>query len=51
MAGRVENASSVRRRDWSEEDKRRFVAETYGPGMSVSAAAQRHDLSPGLRPG
>ena len=49
MAERVEIVSGVRRRrDWSDEDKLRFVAETYGPGTSVSAVARRHDLSPGL---
>ena len=36
-----------RRRRWSEEDKRRIVAETFEPGASVSAVAKRHGLYPG----
>lgn len=35
MAERVEIVSGVRRRrEWSDEDKLRFVAETYGPETS-----------------
>jgi transposase len=37
---------SGRRRDWSEEEKARIVAESYEPGASVSAVARRHALSP-----
>ena len=48
MAERVEIVGERRRRGWSDEDKLRFVAETYEPGASVSAVARRHDLSPGL---
>lgn len=49
MAERVEIISGERRRrEWSDEDKLRFVAETYEPGASVSEVARRHDLSPGL---
>ncbi|OWV64191.1 insertion sequence protein [Rhizobium sp. R339] len=36
-----------RRRDWSDEEKDRIVAESYGGEMSVSAVARRHGLSPG----
>jgi transposase len=34
-----------RRRLWSEEEKRRIVAETLAPGASVSIVARRHDLN------
>jgi transposase len=37
---------SGRRRDWSEEEKGRIVAESYEPGASVSGVARRHALSP-----
>ena len=36
-----------RRRDWSDEEKDRIVAESYSGEMSVSAVARRHGLSPG----
>lgn len=36
-----------RRRRWSDEDKRRIVAETFGPDASVNAVAKRHGLHPG----
>ncbi len=36
-----------RRRRWSDEDKRRIVAETFGPDASVSSVAKRHGLHPG----
>jgi len=35
-----------RRRDWSDDDKARIVAESYAPGASVSEVARRHALSP-----
>ena len=35
-----------RRRDWSDDDKARIVAESYEPGATVSAIARRHALSP-----
>ena len=40
-----------RRRRWSEARKRRIVAESYQPGVSVSVVARRHDVNakPGLR--
>ncbi len=34
-----------RRRLWSDEEKRRIVAETLEPGASVSTVARRHDLN------
>jgi len=36
-----------RRRRWSDEEKRRIVAETLGPDASVNAVAKRHGLHPG----
>jgi transposase len=36
-----------RRRDWSEEEKDRILAESYRGEMSVSAVARRHGLTPG----
>jgi len=36
----------VRRRRWSDESKRRIVAESYVPGAAVSEVAHRHGLSP-----
>ncbi|WP_027488857.1 IS66-like element accessory protein TnpA [Allorhizobium undicola] len=38
---------ACRRRDWSDEEKDRIVAESYSGEMSVSAVARRHGLSPG----
>jgi transposase len=34
------------RRRWSEEDKRRLVAETFGPGGTVHGVARRSGVSP-----
>jgi transposase len=49
MAERIEVVTGVRRRrNWSDEEKLRFVAQTYEPGMTVSEVARRNDLSPGL---
>jgi transposase len=36
------------RRRWSEEEKRRMVAEAEAPGASVSMVARRHDLNANL---
>ncbi len=33
------------RRSWSDEEKRRIVAECQGPGTSVSEVARRHDVN------
>ncbi|MYF85249.1 MAG: transposase, partial [Rhodospirillaceae bacterium] len=37
-----------RRRRWSEARKRRIVAESNQPGVSVSVVARRHDLNANL---
>lgn len=37
-----------RRRSYSLEDKRRIVAESYGPGTSVSQVARRNDINTNL---
>ncbi len=34
------------RRRWSEEDKRRLVAETLAPGQTVHGVARRRGVSP-----
>ena len=36
------------RRRWSEAEKRRIVAESYQPGVSVSVAARRNDVNANL---
>ena len=36
------------RRRWSEEEKRRIVAEAEAPGASVSVVARRHDVNANL---
>ena len=33
------------RRRWSEAEKRRVVAESYQPGVSVSLVARRNDVN------
>jgi transposase len=35
-----------RRREWSTEEKKRIVAESYQSGETVSAVARRHALTP-----
>ncbi len=45
--GRVDVHVGVgRRRRWSDEVKRRVVAESYAPGAVVSEVARPHDMSP-----
>lgn len=44
--GRLELFTGAgRRRTWSDEDKAAIVAESDGPGTSISAVARRHGLS------
>jgi transposase len=42
---RVEIFRGQPRRRWSEEDKRRLVAETLMPGETVRAVARRHGVN------
>jgi transposase len=42
---RVEIFRGQARRRWSEEDKRRLVAETLMPGTTVRAVARRHGVN------
>src|SRR5687768_398803 len=42
----VEISRGQVRRRWSEEDKRRLVAETIGLGATVHGVARRHGVSP-----
>jgi transposase len=37
---------SKRRRQWSEEDKGRIVAESFEKGLKASDVARRYDISP-----
>ena len=37
-----------RRRRWLAEDKARITAESFAPGVNVSAVARRHGVSIGL---
>ena len=39
--GRVEIFQGRARRRWSEDDKRRLVAETFAPGETVHGVARR----------
>ena len=36
------------RRFWSEDEKRRMVAQTYVPGVSVSQVGRRYDINANL---
>ena len=47
-ASNVERDGSRHRRIWSDEEKRRILAETLEPGASVSIVARRHDLNANL---
>src|SRR5215204_2779134 len=45
--GRVDiQVGPARRRRWSDEVKRRIVAESFAPGAVVSEVARQHDISP-----
>ena len=37
---------TVRRRDWSDDDKARIIVESLAPGANISAVARRHGLKP-----
>jgi|SRR6478752_1931348 len=43
--GRVEIFQGRARRRWSEDDKRRLVAETLAPGETVHGVARRRGVS------
>ena len=43
--GRVEIFQGRARRRWSEDDKRRLVAETFAPGETVHGVARRRGVS------
>ena len=54
MSEALENPGSGRegpgalRRRWSDAEKRRIVAESYQPGVSVSVVARRNDVNANL---
>ena len=54
MSEAVENLGPGRagavapRRRWSDAEKRRIVAESYQPGVSVSVVARRNDVNANL---
>ena len=54
MSEAMENPGSGRegpgalRRRWSDAEKRRIVAESYQPGVSVSVVARRNDVNANL---
>jgi transposase len=39
---------SRRRRQWSAEERRQIVAESFEPGANISAIARRHGVNGGL---
>jgi transposase len=45
MSGSEREGGKRRRRIWSDDDKRRIVAETFAQGTSMSVIARRHDLN------
>jgi transposase-like protein len=49
LLDRTANSKSAgRRRFWSSDEKRRMVAESLGPGASVSKVAQRYGVNANL---
>jgi transposase len=42
---RIEIFRGQARRRWSDEEKRQLVAETFMPGTTVHAVAQRHGVN------
>jgi transposase len=42
---RIEIFRGQARRRWSDEEKRQLVAETFMPGATVHAVAQRHGVN------
>lgn len=44
----VEILSVQRRRQFTAEEKRQFVEETFQPGTNISLVARRHGISPSL---
>ena len=47
-SARLATRPSTSRRRWSEAEKRRIVAESYQPGVSVSVVARRNDVNANL---
>ena len=45
---RLPSGPAASRRRWSEAEKRRIVAESYQPGVSVSVVARRNDVNANL---
>ena len=45
---RLPAGPAASRRRWSEAEKRRIVAESYQPGVSVSVVARRNDVNANL---
>ena len=45
---RLDVVETGRRRRWSEDEKMRIVAESFGGPRLVSATARRHGISPSL---
>ena len=46
--GSGREGSIAPRRRWSDAEKRRIVAESYQPGVSVSVVARRNDVNANL---
>ena len=45
---RLPAGPAASRRRWSEAEKRRIIAESYQPGVSVSVMARRNDVNANL---